>query len=138
MKRIASHLSIWLCMAGFWLKIFRTYHPTLTIAILATTLLIGSYAIAVYINQLFLLPRFRVRGLACYLIVLTIILFCLTASGVLAIQMVYDLLWGPDRRRFGFGFNFITDLSGMVIYVLGAWLICKSSVGRHFLMLHPK
>ena len=133
MKRIALHLLIWLCMAGFWLMVFRAHHPTLTLAILATGLLIGSYAVAVYINQLLLIPRFPTWGFAYYLIVLALVLFCLTVSGVLSIQAVYDFFWGPDRRRFGFWFNITTDLCGMVIYVFGAWLICKSSIGRHFL-----
>jgi hypothetical protein len=133
MKRIATHLLSWLCMAGFWLMVLRAHHPTFTIAILATALLIASYAIAVYINQLLLIPRFQTWGFAYYLIVLAIVLFCLTVTGVLSIQAVYDFFWGPDRRCFGFWFNFTTDLCGMIIYVFGAWLICKSWIGRHFL-----
>lgn len=119
-------------MAGFWLTVLRTHHPTLTIAILATALLIGSYAIAVYINQLLLIPRFQTMGFGRYLVMLAGVLFFLTVGAVLSIQTVYDHFWGPDTRRFGFWFNFTTDLSGMMIYVLGAWLIGKSSLGRRF------
>ena len=74
-------------MAGFWLNALRAYHPTLTIAIFATTLLIGSNAIAVYINQVLLLPRISKWGFANYLIVLAGILFCLTISVMLSIQV---------------------------------------------------
>ena len=41
----------------------------------------------------------------------------LTIVAVVAISSVYDLLWGPDPRRFGFWVNYGLDLTGMCVHL---------------------
>lgn len=47
----------------------------------------------------------------------------LTAAVVVAIQKVYDVLWGPDPRRFSFQVNSGMDFAGMTLHLLAAAMI---------------
>ncbi len=108
--RIALHLAVWLGVFAFWLVATRQYHPTLTIAASATSVLVSASALVVYVNSLFLLPGFARRRLWWqYMasLLATVIVLDLTAVGL--IQFIYDWLWRPDPLRFGFWFNVLSD-----------------------------
>lgn len=107
---IIIHAALWLGVLFFWLVATRQYHPTLAIAVSATTVLVLASALAVYINSLFLLPKFARRHLWWrYAATLAAAIIVLDLIAVPAIQSIYDLLWHPDPLRFGFWFNLMSD-----------------------------
>lgn len=107
---IILHAALWLGVLFFWLVATRQYHPTLTIAVSTTAVLVLASALAVYINGLFLLPRFARRRLWWrYAASLLATIIVLDLIAVPAIQAIYDLLWRPDPLRFGFWFNVASD-----------------------------
>ena len=61
----------------------------------------------------------------------------LTALDVALIQKAYDLLWGPDVRRFGFWVNYGLDFAGMALHLLAAvvivWLVGRKRQGETLL-----
>jgi hypothetical protein len=112
---------LWLGLWISWLLATRHYHPTLLIAVLATTILVSASALAVYINRNVLQTLFaRHRSLLKYAVLLIALLVALDLTAVLSIQRIYDLLWGPDPNRFGFWFNFGSDGFIIVLHLIGA------------------
>jgi NADH:ubiquinone oxidoreductase subunit 3 (subunit A) len=96
-------------------------------------------ALAVYVNSLFLIPKFA----RCHLwwqytnsLLATVAVLDLIA--VLLIQFMYDWLWGPDPRRFGFWFNMLSDGIIIVVHIVAA-TIMMMWVARllHKRMLRP-
>lgn len=121
LKRIFLHIAIWLGVFTFWLFATRNHHPTQTIAILATAVLVIAFALAVYINGLFLLPGFARRRLWLqYVIWLLVTIAVLDLAAVLLIQVIYDYLWGPDPLRYGFWFNVASEAALIVIHLAAA------------------
>lgn len=93
----------------------------MTIAICATAALVLSFAVAVYINSLVLLPGFAQRGLWLrYALALVVMVAVLDLGVVLLIQFIYDKLWGADPLRYGFWFNMAMDGAGIVLHLAGA------------------
>ncbi|MDB5352737.1 MAG: hypothetical protein JWN86_3984 [Planctomycetota bacterium] len=124
---IAGQGLAWVVIYVFWLITLRAYHPTWSVAAWATLLLVLFYAAAVTL-ALYPLARLRSRrGPAISLAALLAVEAALTLAIVPAIQIVYDLLWHPDPRRFGFWTNVWTDFAGMNVHVLIAagiaWLL---------------
>jgi len=108
----------------FWLVATRQYHPTLTIAVLATAVLVSASALAVYANSLFLLSRFARRRLWWrYMASLLAMIIVLDLIAVPLIQFIYDWLWRPDPLRFGFWFNVLSDGIIIVVHVVAAMLL---------------
>lgn len=96
----------------------RAHHPTTTIAMIATACLIGSCAVAVYVDALSLKPRiWRAGHRVEYAIMLIVTIAGSAAFGVTLIQVVYDIAWGPDPARYGLGFNLATDSLAVAIHV---------------------
>lgn len=127
-KRITLHVAIWLAVFIFWLWATRNHHPTLTIAILATAILVTAFAIAVYVNSLFLLPRFARRRLWLqYTVALLITIAVLDLAAVFLIQFIYERLWGPDPLRYGFWFNVASEAALIIFHLAAAiglmWLL---------------
>jgi|ERR1044071_2980058 hypothetical protein len=121
LKRIFLHIAIWSGVFIFWLLTTRNHHPTLTIAILATAVLVAAFALAVYVNHLFLLPRFaRHRLWLQYALSLVITVAVLDLAAVLLIQFIYDRLWGPDPLRYGFWFNVASEGVLIIIHLAAA------------------
>lgn len=119
LRRSILHIFVWLGVFTFWLLTTRQFHPTLGIAILATAVLVLVSAIAVYINRLFLLPRFAHRRLWWqYLLSLSAVVIILDLIAVPLIQTIYDWLWKPDPLRFGFWFNMISDGFIIIIHLI--------------------
>ena len=120
--RATPHPSVWLLVFGAWLTFTRDYHPTWTVAVCATAILVGASAAAVYLNALVLRPRFAGRR-GVYVISLCAVVLALDLAAVLLIGAVYDWLWRPDPLRFGFWFNFLSDGVIILLHLLVAmWL----------------
>ena len=121
LRRIFLHAAVWSGVFVFWLLATRNHHPTLTIALLATAVLVAAFALAVYVNGLFLLPRFARAHLwlGCAVgLLATVIILDLTA--VLLIQFIYDRLWGPDPLRYGFWFNATSEGVLIIVHLAAA------------------
>ncbi|HYW08968.1 MAG TPA: hypothetical protein VE913_18560 [Longimicrobium sp.] len=115
------HLLGWIALTSLAMVLVRAHHPTLLINALATSLLFASFAVAVYINHLVLIPRLlNADRPAPYVVALLLTMVGVTLAAVLGIQFVYDLLWGPDPLRYGFWFNFASDFTGTLLHVVGA------------------
>lgn len=122
--RVALHIAAWSGVFAFWLVVTRQHHPTLTIALSATAVLVSSFVLAVYANSLFLVHGFaqRRRWLR-YLISLLTTVAVLDLIAVLLIQFIYDKLWGADPLRYGFWFNMATDGFGIAVHLVGAMVV---------------
>jgi hypothetical protein len=106
LRRIFLHGAAWSGVFVFWLLATRNHHPTWTIALLATAVLVAAFALAVYVNALLLLPGLaRARRWSGYAVGLLATVIILDLAAVLLIQFIYDRLWGPDPLRYGFWFN---------------------------------
>ena len=122
--RIALHVALWSGVFIFWLLVTRQHHPTLTIAISSTAVLVASFVLAVYANSLFFVPRFaRRRFRLRYVISLLATVAVLDLAAVLLIQLIYDGLWGADPLRYGFWFNMASDGFGIAVHVAGAMAV---------------
>jgi hypothetical protein len=122
--RIALHAAVWAGVFIFWLVVTRRHHPTLTIAVSATAVLVTSFALAVYANSLFLLPGFARRRLwSRYIVSLLATVAVLDLVAVLLVQCVYDRLWGADPLRYGFWFNVASDGLGIAVHLAAAMAV---------------
>lgn len=123
-RRVALHLAVWSGIFVFWLFVTRQHHPTLTIALSATAVLVSSFVLAVYANSLFLVARFAQRRLWLrYIFSLLAVVMALDFIAVLLIQFIYDRLWGVDPLRYGFWFNMTTDGFGITVHLVGAMMV---------------
>jgi hypothetical protein len=127
------HALAWFALWGFWAAASRHNHPDLRIDAIATALLVATFAAAVYANHLWLIPRlWRTRRIAAYAAALLSVMVSLALACVVAIRLAYDLLWGPDPRRFGFWANFGMELVGVAMHVaavaVGVWLYASRRI----------
>jgi hypothetical protein len=121
LRRIFLHVAIWSGVFIFWLVATRNHHPTWTIALSATAVLVTAFALAVYVNGLFLLPSFARRRLWLqYIVSLIVTIIVLDLAAVLLIQIIYDYLWGPDPLRYGFWFNVASEGALIIIHLAAA------------------
>ena len=82
------------------------------------------FALAVYTNSLFLLPRFAQRRLWLrYVISLVATIAALDLVVVLLVQFIYDRLWGADPLRYGFWFNMASDGFGIAVHLMAAMVV---------------
>jgi hypothetical protein len=122
--RFTLHIAVWLGVFVFWLVVTRQHHPTLVIAVAATSVLVTSFILAVYANSLFLIPRFAKQRLWLrYVIALLVTVALLDLAAVVLIQFIYDLLWGPDPQRYGFWFNMASDGFGIAVHLVAAMAV---------------
>jgi hypothetical protein len=130
LRRIFLHVAIWSGVYTFWLVATRNHHPTLTIALSATAVLVTAFALAVYVNGFFLLPRFARRHLWLqYIVSLSATIIVLDLAAVLLIQIIYDYLWRPDPLRYGFWFNVASE--GVLIIIHLAAAMGAMRLARH-------
>jgi len=121
---VKAHLLPWAGLWCGWVIFSRNNHPTLPLNMIATGILLAAFAAALYFNWLVLVPRlWQRKRYTTYWGALLVIANILTAVTVVAISSVYDLLWGPDPRRFGFWVNYGLDLTGMCVHLAGAAVI---------------
>jgi hypothetical protein len=120
-RRIILHLALWSGVFVFWLLVTRQHHPTWMVASLATAVLVSTFALAVYVNSLWLLPEFAGRRLWLrYLLSLLALVAVLDLIAVLSIQLIYDWLGVPREGRYGFWFNMVSDGAGIIVHVVAA------------------
>jgi hypothetical protein len=120
-KRIALHSVLWIALYLFWFLISRDHHPTLLIDALATGVLVAVTAACVYINSLVLRPRFAAhRRWWQYAAELLAIVIVADVVAVLAIQWIYDTLWGPDPLRYGFLTNVLYEAGFIGVHLVMA------------------
>jgi hypothetical protein len=123
-RRIILHLGLWLGVFAFWLFVTRDHHPTLMVAASATAALVSAFALAVYVNSLYLRPRFAKRRLWLrYVATLLATVAVLDLIAVLLIQLLYDLAGVPREVRYGFRFNMASDGAGIILHVAAAMCV---------------
>jgi hypothetical protein len=115
----------------FFTMATRAFHPTLLIAVTATGCLELASASAVYLNELLLVPKFFLaRRLFTYWVALFLSVSLITIGVVLLIQLMYNVLSGPDPRRLGLWTNIESDFAWVAVHVLfGA---CVFRIWRHW------
>lgn len=134
-RRIILHAIIWTGLFACWLVLTRQHHPTWLVAASATAVLVLSFALAVYLNALYLQPKFARRGLwPQYLLSLLAAVLVLDLIAVMLIQFIYDRLWmTDDAGRYGFWFNMATDGAGIAVHLIAAmalmWMIKRFRTG---------
>jgi predicted membrane-bound spermidine synthase len=125
-RRIILHLGLWVGVFAFWLFFTRQHHPTLIVAAAATAVLVSSFALAVYVNSLFLQPRFAKRRLWLqYAAALLATIAILDLLAVLSIQLLYDFAGVPREGRYGFLFNMAFDGAGIFLHVAAAMFVFR-------------
>ncbi|HEY0375964.1 MAG TPA: hypothetical protein VGC87_03315 [Pyrinomonadaceae bacterium] len=129
LRRVIPHVSVWLCVFALWLFATRRFHPTWTIAVPATAVLILASALAVYLNALVLWPRFA-RNWPRYAVALLLTVAALDVVAVLSIGAVYDWLWRPDPLRFGFWFNVASDGFIIALHLAAAAAVARLARGK--------
>lgn len=118
----------WLALWSFWVVVSRQNHPTLTLNLIASALLVLTFACAVYVNHLRLIPRlWKARRFAAYGAALLLAMAGLALICTAAIHIVYDVLRGPDPARFGFWTNFLMEFVLVAFHAsvvaAGVWLV---------------
>jgi hypothetical protein len=112
-------VALWILLA----TATRVFHPTILIAASATACLELASLSAVYLNHSVLVPKFlATRRLFRYAAALLLSLSILTMAAVFAIQLLYDIFWRPDARRFGLWVNIESDFAWIALHVLAAAL----------------
>ena len=106
----------------------RAFHPTLLIAASAIGCLELASATGVYLNEFLLAPKLLAPKKVFAYVTLLFLSASLIAIGVVVvIQLLYDILWGPDPRRLRFWINFESDFAwiavhiGLAAVVAGIW-----------------
>ena len=119
-------MAIWVGLWCFWVVVSRNNHPTLLLNGIATGVLIIAFAASIYFNWRVLVPRYwRSRKFLAYWTWLLLAMSALTVADVAVIQKIYDVLWGPDPRRFGFWVNYGLDFTGIGLHLLLASLVVR-------------
>ncbi|MBY0492460.1 MAG: alpha/beta hydrolase [Gemmatimonadaceae bacterium] len=115
--RLARHAAVWAALYVAWLLATRDFHPTWAVALSATAVLVGASAVAVY-GTTWGATRTRQRGLLASVALIVGMLVAADLLCVSLIQALYDGLWHPDPRRFGFWFNMASDGAIITLHVL--------------------
>lgn len=111
---------------GLWLGLTASFHPTVTLALIVTTALVGAYAAAAHLNLGWLVPRLWRRGRrAAYGVALGVAMVVLTGGALAVIRGSYAALVGPDPDPWGALRHFAIDLFGMVVHVALAWRVAR-------------
>ncbi len=128
---LRSQAIAWLSLWVFWTAVSCGRHPTLLVGALATGALLGACAAAVYSDRIVLAPRLLAsRRFATYWAAVVLVVGAAALAAVAAIGRVYDVLWGPDERRFGFRANFGIDFAAVALHVAAAALLARRAARR--------
>lgn len=124
MSRPAVHLAAWAALYGFWLVVTRGNQPSWPVAAVATAILVGAAAAAVYADWSVLWPRFAARGRwGAYALGLLGVVVALSFPTVVLIQVVYDAMGVPNEGRFGFWTNVGYEVAWLVVHLAGAAVV---------------
>jgi len=122
-RNLIVPIVVWGLVFAFWFFVSRNNHPTLLLNALATSVLVGCSAAGVLVwQQAFSRRSFVVRT--------ALRILCVVALGMMAaviIRLFYDLLLGPDPRRFSFVSNLVMDIAFVAIHVLVAGVVARVS-----------
>jgi hypothetical protein len=123
-SRFAWSIAAWLAVGVFWFALTRNFHPTFGLAMVVTCSLVAAFALAVYVNHLYLIPHFfRVRRFGAYAVLLVVVMVSLTAAALAVIRTAYICQLGPDPDPNGLYVHFGIDLFGMVMHVAAAAVV---------------
>ena len=116
------HTLYWMAAYGVWLMLTMSYHPNWTLRLIATALLVGGsafYACCLTPRAWSGWPWIR-SGMA---------LIGCGVTTALMIHVIYDMLLGPDPRRFPLANNMVMDtafvLFNTAIAALVAWILSR-------------
>jgi hypothetical protein len=116
---VPAQILAWAAVWGFWVAVSLNNHPNLRLNVIASGLLVLTFAAAVYANHLWLLPRlWSRRRFGAYAAGLLLVMGLLAMICTAAIHVVYDVLWGPDPARFGFLTNLGMESALVAFHVL--------------------
>ena len=123
LRNVIVPIVVWGLVFVFWFVVSRNNHPTSLLNALATSILVGCSAVGVLVwRHAFSGRRFPVRT--------ALRVLCVVVLGTLAaliIRLIYDLLLGPDPRRFSFVSNLMMDIGFVAIHVLVAGVVSRAS-----------
>ena len=123
-RRVTLHLAAWAVVYGFWLVVTRGNQPSWSVAVVATAILVGAAAAAVYADWYWLRPRFAARGRwAAYALGLVGVIAALTFPTVVLIQLVYDAMGVPKEGRFGFWTNVGYEAAWLAVHLAAAAVV---------------
>lgn len=132
MSRAAVHLAAWAALYGVWLVVTRGNQPSWPVAVVATAILVGAAAAAVYADWYALRPRLAARGRwAAYALGLLAVVALLTFPTVVAIQLVYDAMGVPQEGRFGFWTNVGYEAAWLAVHLAGAAVVRRLTRPRN-------
>lgn len=118
------HLTGWSLLFLLWISTTSSHHPTLSLTLASTAVLVGASAALFYLESLVLRPRLPARQLWFrYAGALLVALLLLDAVPVLSIQLLYDWIWGPDPLRFGFWTNMAYDGVILTVHLIAAMAV---------------
>jgi hypothetical protein len=128
-RRAWTHVAVWSVLYVFWLIVTRGNQPTLPVATVATLILVGTAAAALYSDWVVLRPRFAAHGRwAVYAVGLMVVVAALAFPTVQAIQWVYDVADVPKDGRFGFRTNVGYEVVWYAVHLAGGAIVL--AVGR--------
>lgn len=104
-----------------WMIVSRHNHPTLALNGIATFVLVGCSAIGV----LFWKHAFAGREYIARTALRVTGVIALGTVAAVVIRFFYDMILGPDPRRFSFSANLVMDITFVAVHVLGARLMAR-------------
>ena len=114
-----SQVVLWFALWILFTIATRKFHPTLIIAASATGCLESASASAVYFNELLLVPKLlALRRFFSYAAALLLSIALITIGVVVLIQLLYEIFWGPDERRFAFSANIESDFGWIAVHIV--------------------
>lgn len=121
---ISWSIAAWIAVGFSWFVITRNYHPRLSLAIIVTTSLITTYAVAAFVNHLVLIPRYlRAGRTASYAFALLGMMVTLTAVTLLINRGSYIAMLGPDPDPNGLYKHYAIDFAGMAAHLMAAAIV---------------
>ena len=133
----------WVGLWVFWFVVSRQNHPAIGLNIMATTCLVATFALAFNLNERFLIPRVLAKrqfGLYALGLAGVQMVLALVCTGV--IHLGYDLVIGPDPRRFGFVLNLAIEFALISFHVavgrVIVWLLSQRQRSRQRFSVEPE
>lgn len=114
--------SIWPSLILLYAYLFSDNHPSLTLNLISTTILVTMSAVIINLNHFVFNSKFKGRHDLYFMSLLLTLLF-ITLMTVVSIEFIYDVLHGSDDRRFGFWTNFKLDFAWIVLHLISALII---------------
>jgi hypothetical protein len=116
---LVFHTVYWFVAYILWLSMTTAHHPTWTLRILCTGVLIAASALFAC--------RFTPSELNLRQIALSVIGVIVCGSGAaLLIHGTYDVLLGPDPRRFAFTSNLVMDIAFVFVNTIAAAIVATA------------